>query len=81
MIEVGTYEARTRLPQLLRRVAAGETVTITSRGRPVARLVPVEADQPAARRPVIEAILAERAGRAVVTTDDILDARDEGRKP
>lgn len=35
------HEAKTTLSELLRRVAAGEEVTITSSGQPVARLVPV----------------------------------------
>jgi prevent-host-death family protein len=81
MIEIGTYEAKTRLPQLLRRVAAGETVTITSRGRLVARLVPIEEDRRAERRVVIEAILAERATRPKVPVEEILSARDTGRRP
>ncbi len=34
------HEAKTHLSRLLRRVAAGEEVVITSSGRPVARLVP-----------------------------------------
>lgn len=38
---VGAYEAKTHLPALLARVEAGETVTITRHGHPVARLVPV----------------------------------------
>jgi prevent-host-death family protein len=41
MKEVNTYEAKTQLSRLLRRVAAGEEITIASRGVPVARLVPV----------------------------------------
>ena len=40
MVEVGVHEAKTTLSALLRRVAAGEEITITSSGRPVARLVP-----------------------------------------
>lgn len=39
--DVGVHEAKTRFSALLRRVAAGEEITITSSGRPVARLVPV----------------------------------------
>jgi prevent-host-death family protein len=35
---VGAYEAKTHLPALLDRVAAGETITITRRGTPVAVL-------------------------------------------
>lgn len=37
---VGVHEAKTQLSQLLRRVAAGEEIVITRRGREVARLVP-----------------------------------------
>jgi prevent-host-death family protein len=38
--EVGAYEAKTRLPELLRDVERGERITITVRGRPVAELAP-----------------------------------------
>lgn len=43
MSEVGVHEAKTKLSQLLRRVQAGEEVTIVRGGIPVARLVPVTA--------------------------------------
>jgi prevent-host-death family protein len=43
MTEVGVHEAKTHLSRLLRRVAAGEEITITSGGRPAARLVPFDA--------------------------------------
>ncbi|MFO1156003.1 MAG: type II toxin-antitoxin system prevent-host-death family antitoxin [Rhodospirillales bacterium] len=39
MKEVGAFEAKTRLGQLLDRVEAGEEVVITRRGKVVARLV------------------------------------------
>lgn len=39
---MGVHEAKTTLSALLRRVAAGEEITINSGGKPVARLVPVE---------------------------------------
>jgi prevent-host-death family protein len=42
MDTVGTFEAKTHLTRLLDRVAAGEQVTITRHGTPVARLVPVK---------------------------------------
>ena len=41
MTEVGVHEAKTHLSRLLRRVAAGEEIVITSDGRPAARLVPI----------------------------------------
>ncbi|MBU6279982.1 MAG: type II toxin-antitoxin system Phd/YefM family antitoxin [Actinomycetales bacterium] len=40
-VTVGAFEAKTHLSELLQRVEAGEQVTITKHGRPVARLVPV----------------------------------------
>jgi prevent-host-death family protein len=42
---VGSYEAKTHLPRLLSQVEKGATITITKRGRPVAKLVPAE-EQP-----------------------------------
>jgi prevent-host-death family protein len=41
MKQVNIHEAKTQFSMLLRRVAAGEEITITNRGVPVARLVPV----------------------------------------
>jgi prevent-host-death family protein len=38
--EIGSYDAKTRLPELLREIADGHAYTITLRGRPVADLVP-----------------------------------------
>lgn len=80
MHTVGSYEAKTRLPELLRAVELGETVTITRRGVPVARLVAVDrdvADRPAA---VITRMKAARARRQPVSVEEILTARDEGRR-
>lgn len=79
MIQVGAFDAKTRLSELLKAVEGGEVVTITRRGRPVAQLRPVEGD--AARREAaiaqIGRLRAEVEGRWSV--DDILSARDDGR--
>lgn len=40
---VGAYEAKTHLSELLEKVEAGEEITITRHGTPVAKLVPVGA--------------------------------------
>lgn len=45
-MDVGVHEAKTKLSELLRRVAAGEEVTITRDGEPVARLVPAPRREP-----------------------------------
>ena len=80
MREVGTFEAKTHLSALLDAVAAGETVLITRRGKPAARLVPPDLTQ---RRQAAEAAAALRALRARVgdaSIDEILSMRDEGRR-
>ncbi len=41
MPEIGAYEAKTHLPQLLEKVRKGETFVITKHGRPVAELRPI----------------------------------------
>ena len=38
--EIGSYEAKTKLPELLRQVKAGKSFTITNRGEAIADLVP-----------------------------------------
>lgn len=38
--EIGSYEAKTRLPELLRQVKTGVSFTITNRGKAIAELVP-----------------------------------------
>lgn len=40
-IEIGSYEAKTKLPELLRGVQLGRRYTITLRGEAVADLIPV----------------------------------------
>ena len=50
-IEIGAYEAKTHLPRLLREVAAGQSFTITLRGKPVAELKPLEENATPRRKP------------------------------
>ena len=45
MTSIGSFEAKTHLPQLLERVSRGERITITKNGRPVAMLVPPRAEK------------------------------------
>lgn len=84
MREVGAFEAKTHLSALLEAVAAGEEITITRRGKPVARLVPVDAVDAPRRKAAIARIAALRKELAAsadgFTRDEILSARDEGRR-
>lgn len=72
MHRVGVRELRQNASLVLRRVAAGETVEVTDRGRAVARIVPVhEASR-------LEQLLAE--GRATQVTADLLDVKPIARR-
>ena len=64
MTRVGSFEAKTKLSELLDKVEAGETVTITRHGKPVAQLVPVQPDHdPEQKRALVEEIKRTRVGR------------------
>ncbi|MHB1679697.1 MAG: type II toxin-antitoxin system Phd/YefM family antitoxin [bacterium] len=39
-IKVGSYEAKTKLPEILRSVKSGQSYTITNRGEDIAYLIP-----------------------------------------
>lgn len=62
---IDTYSAKTHLSRLLDQVEQGEEVIITRRGKPVAKLVPV---QPS-RRPVVLGVLKGRISRADLDYD------------
>ncbi|MBI9082994.1 MAG: type II toxin-antitoxin system Phd/YefM family antitoxin [Desulfobacterales bacterium] len=50
MESVGVSQFREKLPFFIEKVKKGATITITSRGREVARLVPAEDERAAARQ-------------------------------
>lgn len=64
--QVGVRELRQNLSVYLRRIAQGERLELTQRGRPVALLVPIRPDMSP-----IERLVAE--GRATMPVGDLLD--------
>ena len=56
--EIGAYDAKRRLPDLLREVKLGKRFTITDRGEAIADLVPSEVARPADAGAAIERFLA-----------------------
>ena len=64
MITVGSFEAKTKLAELLDKVEAGESVTITRRGKAVAQLIAIRTDGEKQRmRALVEEIKHSRVGR------------------
>jgi prevent-host-death family protein len=82
MRDVGAFEAKTHLSELLAAVEAGETIRITRRGRPVAELRPVADGQAEMRRQALAAAARLKASLRVApfTTDELVALRDEGRR-
>lgn len=77
--EIGAYDAKTKLPELLRAVREGHRYTITHRGKAVAELVPIAR---AGEDEVREAIAALRALPRIKGVDvaDLHNWIAEGRR-
>ena len=78
-IEVGSYEAKTKLPELLRGVQAGNRYTITLRGEAVAALVPADEDKYPDAAAVVDDMLSFMRSRRPVGSVDLKALIDEGR--
>jgi prevent-host-death family protein len=79
MTEIGAFEAKTHLSQLLDRVARGETIVITRHGKAVARLAPLARARPTNRRAAVEQLKALRR-RYTLDGLSIRELIDEGRR-
>lgn len=80
MASVGAYEAKTHLPELLRRVEAGERITITRHGTPVAELIPPGPTPGGTAAEAVAALRSFRAGRTLGSELTVRDLIDEGRR-
>ncbi len=78
MKRIGAYEAKTNLARLLDEVAAGETITITKHGVPVAVLAPPGPDRRTAEA-AAEGLRAFRATHRLGRLK-IRDLIEEGRR-
>ena len=80
MREVGAFEAKNRLSELLRRAELGEEIAITNRGKIVARMVPPLPNFD--REQALAAVARIRARRKGITLGGlkIKDLIEEGRR-
>lgn len=78
MTDVGVFEAKSQLSSLIDRAAAGEEITITKHGRPVARIVGIGGRDPKRVAAILERMRELRRG-ARLDGLDIRALRDEGR--
>lgn len=80
LLEVGAYDAKTRLPELLRQVEAGARFRITNRGRAIADLVPVSDHLASEVSAAITKFLKFSSDHPVREHVPIKEWIDEGRK-
>lgn len=78
--KIGSYELKTKLPEILRRVRAGESFTIVSRGEPVADLLPSKTVSRQKTAVVIDNILRMSKTTVPVFDQNLEKYRKEGRK-
>lgn len=76
--EIGSYDAKTKLPEILRRVEAGESFTITNRGKAIAELIPSSSRSQQKTRLAIDSIL--KAKKIVMSDSALHDLKTDGRK-
>ena len=79
MVEVGAFEAKIHLSNLLDQVERGETVVITRHGKPVARLVPMTGSSMDDRQRAIEQLKELRKGQTLGPLS-IRELIDHGRR-
>jgi prevent-host-death family protein len=79
MKTIGAYEAKTHLPALLDEVAAGEEITITKRGVPVAQLIPIRTTDGRSVAELIER-MREISRSQTLGELSIRELIDEGRR-
>ena len=79
MKSVGTFEAKTHLNELLKRVSQGESIRITRRGIPVAKLVPAGESESKDLKNIVREIREIRKGASLngLTVRELID---EGRR-
>lgn len=80
MTTIGSYDAKTHLPALLKRVEAGEEITITRHGHPVARLVPVGGAAMPHPDELVDRLLSFRRHHTLGPGLTVRDLIDEGRR-
>lgn len=80
MRQIGAFEAKNRLSELLVAVENGEEVTITKHGRPVAKLVPFTTHDQARVAAAIAELRQLRAHVRLGAGETVQDLINEGRR-
>ena len=83
MSDIGAFEAKTQFSKLLARVQRGEEITVTLRGKAVAKLVPIKSgfDREKARKAMEDLrAIGRRLNLGKFDWEEWKRYRDEGKK-
>lgn len=78
-MDVGIYEAKSRLSQLVEKAEAGEEVVLTRHGRPVAKIVNVTPTSQPSRKAILREIHALSRRVKIPRKVSIAELVSEGR--
>jgi len=79
--QIGAYEAKTHFSQVLDNVANGTEYIISKRGKPVAKISPIEQEKQMTRKEAINALIEMRKHYKGVPGDfNIREAIEDGRR-
>lgn len=80
-MQINLYEAKTRLSELVEAASQGQTVTIAKAGKPLAKLVPIEAPRHRIRLGLMKGSLRISKDFDAPLPDAVLDAFEGTRTP
>lgn len=75
---IGAFDAKTHLSQILENVQNGDEVTITKRGKPIARIIPYRETESISKKQIITEFANIR--NSIDEKVNIKDYINEGRK-
>jgi prevent-host-death family protein len=76
-IRVGVRDLKNRLSQYLRQVKAGQTVTITERGQPVGKIIPVTQSLEEKLEAMVQAGLLQWSGKKLEPMEPVAAVRGD----
>ncbi|HVW55837.1 MAG TPA: type II toxin-antitoxin system prevent-host-death family antitoxin [Rhizobiaceae bacterium] len=79
---VATTELKAKLSEILGAVERGEAIDVTRHGKTIARILPPQDNERERRRKAVHDLMEWRKTlpKTGITIEEILSARDEGRK-
>ena len=79
--QIGAYEAKTHFSQILDKVENGTDFIITKRGKPVAKMSPIEQEKSMTRKEAFQALKeTQKLYRGIPGDFNIREAIENGRK-